>query len=106
MDVEPHDLIAQIGEKTAPLIVDVRTAAEFSSGHVPGARHMPFWAVPFRASELGAREQPILVYCGHGPRAQMAASALRAHGFTDVRLLRGHMAEWRRGGLPIDRGQA
>ena len=104
VDIDANDLAMQIDRNIPPLILDVRSAVEFNAGHVPGARHMPFWAVPFRANELGARDRTIVVYCGHGPRAQLAAGTLRARGFTNVRLLCHHMAGWRRAGLPIDRG--
>ena len=36
-------LLAGIKQGTAPVIVDVRTQGEYESGHVPGARHLPFW---------------------------------------------------------------
>jgi rhodanese-related sulfurtransferase len=83
------------------LVIDVRSAAEYRRGHLPGAIHVPFWAAAFRplpAVEPGA---PVLVYCGHGPRASMASVAFRARGLSHVCLLEGHFAEWRRQGRPV-----
>jgi rhodanese-related sulfurtransferase len=37
---------------------------------------------------------PLVVYCGHGPRAYMAGSALRRLGFTQITYLAGHMTRW------------
>ena len=51
-------------------------------------------------------DETLVVYCGHGPRAWIAARALRRRGFADVRYLKGHMAAWRRAGLREDRGGA
>jgi rhodanese-related sulfurtransferase len=100
--VAPHQLLAEIEGGRAPLILDVRSAWEFRRGCVPGATHIPFWAVPSRASRLravpGAR---VVVYCGHGPRAWFARAALARRGFSDVSLLRGHMSAWRRAGLRV-----
>ena len=44
----------QIAAGTAPVIVDVRSAAEYDDGHVPGAIHLPFWQVG-RACRAEAR---------------------------------------------------
>jgi rhodanese-related sulfurtransferase len=103
-DVQPAELLDRITAGDAPVILDVRSAAEFAAGHVPGSINIPFYAVPFRAGELGARhDDPVIVYCGHGPRAHLASAALRARGFTRVSCLAGHMAEWLRAGHPVEK---
>ena len=100
----PDRLRAQIEAGGAPPILDVRSAAEFRRGHVPGARHVPFWAILWRARRLSlSRDAPLVVYCGHGPRAYVAGALLRLRGFAGVTLLRGHMAGWRREGHPEGR---
>lgn len=79
------------------ILMDVRSRREYASGHVPGARHLPFWAVLFRMRELHAQpDTPIVVYCGHGPRAWMAKGLLRLGGFRHVSLLAGHMRRWKK----------
>jgi len=103
--VTPRALSEAIDRGTAPAILDVRTPAEYAAGHVRGATNIPFNEVGRRASELGSRrERPLIVYCGHGPRAWMAGVVLRRHGFRYIRFLSGHMAGWRRAGLPEETG--
>jgi rhodanese-related sulfurtransferase len=93
-------LIAQIEAGAAPAIIDVRSRREFMRGHVPGATHIPFWLMPARIAQVPAsRAQPLVLYCGHGPRAYMAGAALRAAGFRQVLYLEGHMRGWRRARL-------
>ncbi|MBM3779879.1 MAG: rhodanese-like domain-containing protein [Acidimicrobiia bacterium] len=95
--MSPRELQALIDQGRAPVVLDVRTAAEFARGHVPGARHIPFHQVGQRAGELPAdRNTPLVLYCGHGPRAWLAGRALRARGFTRIAYLRGHWAGWKR----------
>lgn len=95
------ELRTAIDAGRAPAILDVRTAREFAEGHVPGAINIPFNQVAARADELAAhRESPLLVYCGHGPRAWIAVRALRRAGFAYLQYLKGHMAAWRRARLP------
>jgi rhodanese-related sulfurtransferase len=101
MEIEPKDLLRLIERRTPPVILDVRSSAEFASGHVPGAVHLPFWSAMVRPVPAKPGD-PLVVYCGHGPRAAIAAGALRVRGFRNLRVLRGHMAEWRRAGLPIE----
>jgi rhodanese-related sulfurtransferase len=97
----PRSLCRAIGDGSAPAVLDVRTRSEFAGGHVPGAINIPFDEVGRRVAELQAlRDRPVLVYCGHGPRAWLARLVLRRHRFRQVSLLRGHMAAWRRAGLP------
>jgi len=84
------------------VVIDVRSAAEFRRGHLPGAVHLPFWAAPFRRLPKTDADAPVLVYCGHGPRARLAGAVLRARGVGRVCLLDGHYAEWRRQGRPVE----
>lgn len=93
------DLEARMRAGTAPTILDVRSAREFARGHVPGAVHIPFWRVSARIADVpaGTRDE-LVVYCGHGPRARIAARALRRHGFTRLVYLDGHFSTWRREG--------
>ena len=51
---------------------------EFSQGHVPGAINIPFQSIGRRVDAIpGSRQDPVVVYCGHGPRAWMAGAVLR-----------------------------
>ena len=87
-----------------PTIVDVRTASEYQSGHVPGAIRVPFYAVKKHLGELPVqRDTPIVVYCTYGLRAGIARFSLHRLGFTHVVYLEGHMLGWRRAKLPIER---
>ena len=83
-----------------PFSIDVRKAAEFAAGHVPGAINLP---IQHAGRMNAARDEPLIVYCGHGPRAWIAGRMLRRRGFTAIRYLRGHMAAWRRAELPEQR---
>lgn len=100
----PKELLERIKAGTSPAIVDVRSPGEFSAGHVPGAVNLPLPALlAGDGPPAEAFGEPLVLYCGHGPRAYLAAAALRARGFRRIRFLRGHMAGWRRAGLPEER---
>ena len=101
--ITADELMKQIATGIAPAIVDVRSAAEYGHGHVPGAIHLPFWQVGLQWQKLASvRELPVVVYCGHGPRAYIAGAALRRRGFGKVVYLAGHMKKWREMKLPLE----
>jgi hydroxyacylglutathione hydrolase len=96
----------RLGKKNAPLLVDVRSRSEYLSGHIPGAIHIPFWAVMWRHGQLPPAQQgDTVLYCEHGPRAVLARTLLSLVGKGEVALLEGHMSGWRRSGLPLRCGE-
>lgn len=73
-------------------VLDVRQAAEFGAGHVPGATHVELGSLPARVRELG--EGPMVAMCGHGERAATAASLLEAAGRHAAAILAGGPQDW------------
>lgn len=99
------ELSEMISSGQAPAVIDVRSGYEYSKGHVPEAIHLPFWKAFTHADKLDLpHEQPVVVYCEHGPRAGIARLALKINGFENILYLEGHMNGWRKAGLPVQRG--
>ena len=97
-------LLASIENHTAPVIVDVRTESEYESGHVPGALHLPFYAMWSRHEEIKAKpEDPIVLYCEHGPRAWIGKFALWTVGYKNIAYLDGHMSGWKERERPMEK---
>lgn len=97
------ELAARLEQGASVPIVDVRSAGEYAEAHVPGAVHVPFYAVIGRRAELPAHEgEPLVVYCEHGPRAGLARMGLWMAGAGEVRFLEGHMTAWKAEGLPVE----
>jgi rhodanese-related sulfurtransferase len=91
------ELADRIAAERAPLILDVRTQSEFSTGHIPGAVNIPHTELAGRLGELGGgSDREIVVYCEGGSRAMAAASELQRAGFSSVLLLQGDMSAWRK----------
>lgn len=76
-----------------PLLVDARSPAEFAVGHLAGATRADL-AHPEDALRGVASGRAVVVYCAVGHRSGIAARALRAKGFRDVRNLRGGIFAW------------
>lgn len=68
-----------------PTWIDVRSAGEYSTGHVSGAVNIPHTEIVDRISEVTEdRDAPIYVYCRSGRRSGIARDMLEAQGYTNV----------------------
>lgn len=86
------------------VLIDVRDTGEFSSGHIPNARHFPLADLERRIGELEKfKSRPLILYCASGARSNSALAQLKKAGFERVYNLRGGLQEWERTGQPISR---
>ncbi|MFJ6478842.1 rhodanese-like domain-containing protein [Streptomyces sp. NPDC091682] len=76
-------------------VVDVRTPAEFASGHLPDAVNVPLDRLTRSLPELrsAAEHRPLLVVCASGARAENAAGTLVSRGIP-ASSLRGGTQAW------------
>ncbi len=74
---------AVINEQT--VIIDVRTAAEYASGHLDGARLLDVSNGQLKSAlpSLG-KEVHYVVYCRSGNRSAQAVKLMQENGFTHV----------------------
>jgi phage shock protein E len=70
--------------KQGAKVIDVRTPAEYESGHYQGSTNIPLQELQNRLAEAGDKKKAIVVYCASGNRSAKAAKILTAAGFTDV----------------------
>jgi len=99
--IAPEELQARREAGTAPVVIDVRTAAEFATGHIPGAVNIPYDQVVEHIHEIDA-PHGVALYCMMGPRARKGEDALLGAGFTSVLHLEGGLAAWKAAGLPVE----
>lgn len=100
--MQPNELAEKIAQGHQPAVIDVRTGFEFKAGHIPGALHAPVWKILLRLVSLPQdKNSELVVLCELGPRAVIGKTLLGLLGFPKVTLLAGHMAAWRRLGLPM-----
>ena len=65
-----------------PLLLDVRSSAEFASGHIDGALHLPLDQIQQDAPRLlPDPSQPLIVYCASGARSAFACAVLNQMGY-------------------------
>jgi rhodanese-related sulfurtransferase len=85
-------------------LIDVRTAGEYASGHLKGARNLDWTNGQLQAGMATLDKQaPVLVYCASGRRSAAAREALLQASFKDVTDLAGGIQAWTAHGKPVVR---
>ena len=100
------ELAAWLGDKgrQSPLLLDVRTQAEYDVSHLQNAERIEPDAP---AAAVGQpKDRSIVTYCSVGYRSGAFAQKLRAAGFSNVVNLEGSIFAWANEGRPIFRGGA
>ena len=83
--VNAEEAASMMEEETGYIILDVRTAQEYSEKHIPGAINIPNETIGTEdIPELPDKEQLILVYCRSGNRSKQASEKLVKLGYTNI----------------------
>ncbi|MBI3930087.1 MAG: rhodanese-like domain-containing protein [Armatimonadetes bacterium] len=93
----PSQLHQRLTSPRPPLVVDVRTPAEYDTGHIEASLNVPLYELEQR--EIPAHEE-LVVYCQRGSRSAIAAGILAARGIACSDLA-GGIAAWQAAGYPI-----
>jgi hydroxyacylglutathione hydrolase len=83
------------------LVLDVRSDAEWKTGHIAGATHIMLGDLPQQAQKL-PKDRPIVCVCGSGYRSSIAAGGLAKNGFPSVESMDGGMAAWNKRKFAIE----
>ncbi len=99
--LSPTEYQSQFATSNTPyLLVDVRTADEFATGHIHGAVNIPLDTIETRLNEI-PQTQPVVLYCHSGNRSGKAAQLLSSLGYKQIYDLGGINA-WTEQGYPIE----
>lgn len=94
------EVTSKVNNENAVLI-DIRDANEFKSGHITNAINIPHSQLGNRTDELKSYEgQPLVLVCKDGQRSGMAGKTLQQQGLKVFRL-GGGILEWTNQNLPL-----
>ena len=83
--VTAEEAIALMEKESGYIILDVRTAQEYSEKHIPKAVNIPNESIGTEdLPALPDKNQLILVYCRSGNRSKQASEKLAALGYTNI----------------------
>lgn len=95
------DFAKKVSDKSIVLL-DVRTPAEFASGHISGATNIDFESGTFESDiQKLDKSKSYAVYCRSGNRSGQATSLMAKDGFSTVFNLEGGLINWQSAGYPV-----
>ena len=98
--VTPAQATQLINQRGA-VVVDVRSADEFATGHLTGALNLPGAALDTVPAALQDKAVPVIAVCQSGARSARGCAALQRAGYTEVYNLDGGIEAWQQAGYPV-----
>jgi rhodanese-related sulfurtransferase len=98
--VSPQTLAEELASPSPPLVIDIRTAREWSQQHISGSINLPLAQLQERLAEV-PRDRRIAVHCAGGYRSSIAVSILNRQGITNLIELAGGITAWEVAKLPV-----
>ena len=92
----------ETGLGSTTVLLDVRSAEEYASGHLKGAVNIPHDRIlELIGTAATDKSTPIILYCRSGRRADTALNALKSAGYEDIVNYGGLEDAAARLGLPV-----
>src|ERR1700689_2167519 len=101
-EVDPSAVREQLSN--GAVVIDVREPEEWSTGHVPGAKHVPKSFLESRIEGAAPdRSEHVILYCQSGNRSAWAARTLTEDlGYENVESMTGGITLWKDRGYDVE----
>ena len=94
----------QLINREKAVVVDVGEADEYASGHVGGAKNVPFSELENKlALTVKNKALPLILVCPTGARANRAVAVAKKLGYEQAQALGGGLKAWKDANLPIEK---
>jgi rhodanese-related sulfurtransferase len=103
--ISPEQLVTLLEQPAPHALLDVRERAAFERGHIYRATPLPRRLLELRLPTLVTAPATLIVLCDDdGSLGALAAPTLAEMGYSEVFVLTGGLAAWRRAGHPVVQG--
>ncbi|MEN8849319.1 MAG: rhodanese-like domain-containing protein [Akkermansiaceae bacterium] len=100
-DVTPAEAQARLKEEKPPVIIDIRTPAEFKKGHLKGAKNINYREdFEDNLAKLDPSKRYIF-HCQSGGRSTASIPTWKKLGFTNILHLKSGYLGWQKAKLPV-----
>lgn len=94
----------QLINREKAVVVDICEPAEFSAGHVGGAKNIPLGQLEGKlAGSVKNKMVPLILVCQSGARSSRAVAIAKKLGYEQAQSLAGGLGAWRSASLPIEK---
>lgn len=102
-DITPEEAFGMIKMNNSNLvIIDIRTPAEYSEGHIEGAENIDYNSFDFEETlEEMDKNKKYILYCRSGSRSSNSCYIMKNLGFHDIYNIKGGMDAWKKVRFPF-----
>lgn len=94
----------QLINREKAVVVDVGEIEEFASGHVGGAKNVPFSELEDKLpGAVKNKALPLILVCATGARANRAVAVAKKLGYEQAQALGGGLKAWKEANLPLEK---
>jgi rhodanese-related sulfurtransferase len=94
--------LPQLQNRESAVVVDICESDVLKKGHIEQAINLPLSQIKDKIAKLNKyKSKPIIISCQTGSQAGKAASILRSNEFSQLYILEGGMAAWKKENLPV-----
>jgi rhodanese-related sulfurtransferase len=106
MTLETAEVRELVNANPRTRLIDVRTPGEYVAAHIPGSYNVPLDMLrEHRAQIATEHDDPIVLVCASGARADQARAVLETAGLHQLSVLKGGVTAWEGGGGSMNRGK-
>ena len=94
----------QLINREKAVVIDVREADEFATGHIGGAKNVPLAQLEDKLPGLVKNKAlPLILVCATGARAGRAVAVAKKLGYEQAQALGGGLKSWKDATLPLEK---
>ena len=99
--IAPDELNLRLADPAPPLVVDIRSPTEFSTGHVPGSINIPVPLLRKKLVEI-RKAETLVLYCNDSRLTRLAERILVTNRIQGFAHLDGGFNAWEDAELPVE----
>ena len=94
----------QLMNREKAVVIDIREAADFSTGHVVGSKNIPLGELETKLpGAIKNKGLPLILVCQTGARSTRAVAIAKKLGYAQAQSLGGGLVAWRQASLPVEK---
>ncbi|MCY4051710.1 MAG: rhodanese-like domain-containing protein [Gammaproteobacteria bacterium] len=104
-NVSPAEL-PKLQFREQAVVLDLSDNETFKQGHVSRAINIPFRSLNDSISKIRKHQtKPVVLVCETGANSRKAAAVLKKNEFSNIYILNGGLASWKKENLPLEKGR-